>query len=331
MSLISASVGRGGRNIADDVRLVQRLLNVHADRIGIPELDDDGDAGPKTKRAIDTFQRKIVGFRRPDGRVDPGGKTLSALIGGTGAIAAAIAELLGSPAKAVKDVAKSEEKKKEAPPPAAGSSDAPWLAYALAEKRRWEDHLMGFADEVEKAKKKYGHKWHKHFRQEEHTTMDEDYFAASPYWGGEVHARGARPKANSHWCAAFVNWCLHRAGYSHTGLASAKSFTKKSWWKFRALDKPKKGCVIVVERGNAGHVAFFWEQPKKGSKKLLGGNQGQRITISGDGRKALKAKDSYGKESPYLWPERGTPTNCNHEPPTEHEHYCWKGSIHKES
>jgi hypothetical protein len=76
---LSGSVGQGGRNQADDVSRVQRLLNgVAADQGGPqPELEVDGKVGPLTIRAISQFQKRHLGFS--DGRVDPGGPTITEL------------------------------------------------------------------------------------------------------------------------------------------------------------------------------------------------------------------------------------------------------------
>lgn len=75
---ISHSVGRGGRNIDKDVRVVQALLNRH---IVSPAklLVVDGVVGSKTIGAIEKFQYRL-GMHKCDGRVDPSGKTFSALL-----------------------------------------------------------------------------------------------------------------------------------------------------------------------------------------------------------------------------------------------------------
>ncbi|HLJ50455.1 MAG TPA: glucosaminidase domain-containing protein [Bryobacteraceae bacterium] len=69
MPQLTASVGRQGRNHHDDVQLVQDLLN----------LNPDGLCGPQTIRAIEAYQRNELGMDKPDGRVDPGGRTFRAL------------------------------------------------------------------------------------------------------------------------------------------------------------------------------------------------------------------------------------------------------------
>lgn len=76
---ISASVGQGASNVRNDVATVQYLLNcVHVDQGGpLKELVIDGLIGPLTINAISRFQKSRFNFS--DGRVDPGGKTLTEL------------------------------------------------------------------------------------------------------------------------------------------------------------------------------------------------------------------------------------------------------------
>jgi hypothetical protein len=78
---ISASVGLGGKNKKDDSMTVQELLNkVPPDEGGpVPPLAVDGLPWQKTIAAIKNFQKVKVGFKSPDGRVDPNGPTLAAL------------------------------------------------------------------------------------------------------------------------------------------------------------------------------------------------------------------------------------------------------------
>jgi peptidoglycan hydrolase-like protein with peptidoglycan-binding domain len=68
MSLAS-SVGAAGRNYRTDVMLVQRLLKDH----GCSPGPIDGMCGPRTVRAIVTFQASFL--PHPDGRVDAQGST----------------------------------------------------------------------------------------------------------------------------------------------------------------------------------------------------------------------------------------------------------------
>jgi hypothetical protein len=75
---IIASVGRGGRNNAQDVRAIQERLNVLMGT-SRQHLTVDGLSGPKTRGMIGDFQRNVLNFRWPDQRVDPAGKTIRAL------------------------------------------------------------------------------------------------------------------------------------------------------------------------------------------------------------------------------------------------------------
>lgn len=70
---LTASVGHHGVNRRPDVAEVQRLLKARGFNPGVV----DGRCGPRTVAAITGFQHPLM--RRPDGRVDPGGKTWVAL------------------------------------------------------------------------------------------------------------------------------------------------------------------------------------------------------------------------------------------------------------
>lgn len=84
---ISQSVGIGGNNIYNDVVLIQSLLNQALARLKetnfpfekFKPLVVDGDCGRNTKNAITIFQRDIMRMKEPDGRIDPGGRTIRTL------------------------------------------------------------------------------------------------------------------------------------------------------------------------------------------------------------------------------------------------------------
>lgn len=81
MKTISASVGQNATNKLPDAVTVQQLLNKVPVDQGGPEkpLKVDGLAWGKTIAAIKRFQHVHMGHKWPDGRVDPGGKTLASL------------------------------------------------------------------------------------------------------------------------------------------------------------------------------------------------------------------------------------------------------------
>lgn len=80
MVALNASVGLHGMNLPSDVRAVQMLLQRNAYRLveGLA-VAVDGHADPGTVAAIRSFQERVVLLSSPDGRVDPGGRTLRAL------------------------------------------------------------------------------------------------------------------------------------------------------------------------------------------------------------------------------------------------------------
>lgn len=81
MAIIIKSVGAGGQNNKPDVRVVQTLLNNFVNAMGLNALFVDGDCGDITIKAIRKFQSQILGQANPDGRADPGGRTIQALNG----------------------------------------------------------------------------------------------------------------------------------------------------------------------------------------------------------------------------------------------------------
>jgi peptidoglycan hydrolase-like protein with peptidoglycan-binding domain len=78
MAEIDKAVGQNGENLEPDVLTVQGLLNRH-DLTPLSALQEDGRCGPETIKAIRHFQVRSLGIQGPDGRVDPGGRTLRAL------------------------------------------------------------------------------------------------------------------------------------------------------------------------------------------------------------------------------------------------------------
>lgn len=75
---LMGSVGHNGRNDTLDVTNVQDRLNELMGDSRKP-LVVDGQSGSKTRGMIADFQISVVGFQRPDSRVDPIGKTIIAL------------------------------------------------------------------------------------------------------------------------------------------------------------------------------------------------------------------------------------------------------------
>lgn len=80
MPEITASVGEGGKNLRPDVKLVQQLLNNFVKALGLIALDTDGLCGRATVTAIRKFQQQVMKMTNADARIDPGGRTLRALL-----------------------------------------------------------------------------------------------------------------------------------------------------------------------------------------------------------------------------------------------------------
>lgn len=78
---ITASVGAGGTNLPADGIVIQVLLTLNRPA-PLPPIAPDGVVGPGTIAAIREFQRRVQHIAAPDGRVDPGGRTLMALRAG---------------------------------------------------------------------------------------------------------------------------------------------------------------------------------------------------------------------------------------------------------
>lgn len=82
------------------------------------------------------------------------------------------------------------------------------------------------------------------------------------------------------WCGAFVGGVLAELGIKPVaGGASARA-----WLKLPVkLDRPAVGCVVVFERGGAssglGHVGFVVGRDQRGNIMVLGGNQGDMVSI----------------------------------------------------
>ena len=78
---ITQSVGLGGANNLNDVKTVQTSLNTLLNLITpTKKLLVDGRLGSrpensKTVAAIKLFQSKVVNMVRPDGKIDPNGRT----------------------------------------------------------------------------------------------------------------------------------------------------------------------------------------------------------------------------------------------------------------
>ena len=79
MLTITQSVGIKGKNLKPDVLKIQQAFNKIKPPLVNPALKEDGLYGTKTGNAILLFQTKHVFITKPDGRIDPTGKTIQKL------------------------------------------------------------------------------------------------------------------------------------------------------------------------------------------------------------------------------------------------------------
>lgn len=86
--------------------------------------------------------------------------------------------------------------------------------------------------------------------------------------------------ATTAWCAAFVNATLAKAGMRGTGSNMARDFMQ--WGQ--AVDQPQRGDIAVFRRGDPngpyGHVGFFDGYNADGTIRVLGGNQGNAVSLA---------------------------------------------------
>jgi len=82
------------------------------------------------------------------------------------------------------------------------------------------------------------------------------------------------------WCAAFVNAVLGAGGIEGTGKLNARSFLNFG----QETKQPKIGDIVVLSRGDPngaqGHVGFFQGYDDKGNVLVLGGNQGDSVSVA---------------------------------------------------
>lgn len=81
------------------------------------------------------------------------------------------------------------------------------------------------------------------------------------------------------WCAAFVYWCLMKAGRMYDKKLNARSFLNYGV----STKKPAVGDIVVLWRvakaSPYGHVGFFIRE-LNGFIYILGGNQSDQVNIS---------------------------------------------------
>jgi hypothetical protein len=77
MTIIASAVGRNGRNLPQDVNIIQELLlnNAERFRVSIDFTVTRGRCDEKTITLIEIFQKNVVGMTQPTGLVEPNSRT----------------------------------------------------------------------------------------------------------------------------------------------------------------------------------------------------------------------------------------------------------------
>lgn len=82
------------------------------------------------------------------------------------------------------------------------------------------------------------------------------------------------------WCAIFVQWVLMKAGFKYSSSALARSFEKYG----TPTTNPSPGDIVVFWRvkptATTGHVGFFLGYATDGNIFVLGGNQGNAVSVA---------------------------------------------------
>jgi len=79
------------------------------------------------------------------------------------------------------------------------------------------------------------------------------------------------------WCGAFMRFV-----FDSCGIPTPKTYYRaKDWLKWgQGLNRPCVGCVVVFDRVGGGHVGLVIGQDKKHNLLVLGGNQGDSVSIA---------------------------------------------------
>lgn len=95
--------------------------------------------------------------------------------------------------------------------------------------------------------------------------------------GAAVWNTLGRDDSRAPWCGTYVGECLDEVGLPRP----------QNWYRARAyLDygehifTPVYGCIVVFARTGGGHVGFVVGRNEHGALMVLGGNQGDRVSIA---------------------------------------------------
>ena len=112
-----------------------------------------------------------------------------------------------------------------------------------------------------------------------HNPRVQEYLASTSLGNGPILPD------ETHWCAAFVNWCVERAGIQSNNSPMAVAWSRCG----QSIGTPRRGCIVTFKWDDGGsHVAFYLGED--GDKVYaLGGNQSDGVWVMSYPRKNVTA------------------------------------------
>lgn len=107
------------------------------------------------------------------------------------------------------------------------------------------------------------------------------------------------------WCSIFLNWCAAKAGLQRSGKANARSWLLVG----DKVEYPEPGDIVVLWRDSVeswkGHVGILFGFSMDSKRVyILGGNQGNQVSISGYSTEQVLGYRSLRPESPAGLPNK---------------------------
>lgn len=88
------------------------------------------------------------------------------------------------------------------------------------------------------------------------------------------------------WCGLFMAYVAHKAGKA----PPVAPLWARNWAQFGKISSPQLGAVLVFSRGmTGGHVGLYVGEDSMGMYHVLGGNQGDSVSITRIGKERLLA------------------------------------------
>lgn len=104
-----------------------------------------------------------------------------------------------------------------------------------------------------------------------------EYFDATYQPKGSKNAHtddGGRANA---WCAAFLTWAFKE---EDPKIKTGKAVGAREYEKFGEASEPFRGAIVVLQHGKQKHVAILVGVDKQGNNVYLGGNQGNKVSVT---------------------------------------------------